>query len=50
MNQKVTVKKIFKYLTHYKLSIIFSLLFTFVTVAGQLAIPVLTSRSEKARP
>lgn len=41
MNQKVTVKKIFKYLTHYKLSIIFSLLFAFITVAGQLAIPVL---------
>ena len=45
MNQKVTVKKIFKYLTHYKLSIIFSLLFAFVTVAGQLAIPVLQGKA-----
>lgn len=45
MNQKVTVKKIFKYLTHYKLSIIFSLLFAFITVAGQLAIPVLQGRA-----
>lgn len=45
MNQKVTVKKIFKYLTHYKLSIIFSLLFAFITVAGQLAIPVLQGKS-----
>lgn len=45
MNQKVTVKKIFKYLTHYKLSIIFSLLFAFVTVAGQLAIPVLQDKA-----
>lgn len=44
MNQKVTVKKIFKYLTHYKLSIIFSLLFAFITVAGQLAIPVLQGK------
>lgn len=45
MNQKVTVKKIFKYLTHYKLSIIFSLLFAFITVAGQLAIPVLQGKA-----
>ncbi len=45
MNQKVTVKKIFKYLTHYKPSIIFSLLFAFVTVAGQLAIPVLQGKA-----
>lgn len=45
MNQKVTVKKIFKYLTHYKLSIIFSLLFAFITVAGQLAIPVLQGKT-----
>lgn len=45
MNQKVTVKKIFKYLTHYNLSIIFSLLFAFVTVAGQLAIPVLQGKA-----
>lgn len=45
MNQKVTVKKIFKYLTHYKLSIIFSLLFVFITVAGQLAIPVLQGKA-----
>ena len=45
MNQKVTVKKIFKYLTHYKLSIIFSLLFAFITVAGQLAIPVLHGKA-----
>lgn len=45
MNQKVIVKKIFKYLTHYKLSIIFSLLFAFITVAGQLAIPVLQGKA-----
>lgn len=45
MNQKVTVKKIFKYLTHYKLSIIFSLLFAFITVEGQLAIPVLQGKA-----
>lgn len=45
MNQKVTVKKIFKYLTHYKPSIIFSLLFAFITVAGQLAIPVLQGKA-----
>lgn len=45
MNRKVTVKKIFKYLTHYKLSIIFSLLFAFITVAGQLAIPVLQGKA-----
>lgn len=45
MNQKVTVKKIFKYLTHYKLSIIFSLLFALITVAGQLAIPVLQGKA-----
>ena len=45
MNQKVTVKKIFKYLIHYKLSIIFSLLFAFITVAGQLAIPVLQGKA-----
>lgn len=45
MNQKVTVKKIFKYLTHYKASIIFSLLFAFITVAGQLAIPVLQGKA-----
>lgn len=45
MNQKVTVKKIFKYLTHYKLSIIFSLLCAFITVAGQLAIPVLQGKA-----
>lgn len=45
MNQKVTVKKIFKYLTYYKLSIIFSLLFAFITVAGQLAIPVLQGKA-----
>lgn len=45
MNQKVTVKKIFKYLTHYKSSIIFSLLFAFITVAGQLAIPVLQGKA-----
>lgn len=45
MNQKVTVKKIFKYLTHYKLSIICSLLFAFITVAGQLAIPVLQGKA-----
>jgi len=45
MKQKVTVKKIFKYLTHYKLSIIFSLLFAFITVAGQLAIPVLQGKA-----
>lgn len=45
MNQKVTVKKIFKYLTHYKLSIIFSLMFAFITVAGQLAIPVLQGKA-----
>lgn len=45
MNQKVTVKKIFKYLTHYKLSVIFSLLFAFITVAGQLAIPVLQGKA-----
>lgn len=45
MNQKVTVKKIFKYLTHYKLSIIFSLLFAFITVVGQLAIPVLQGKA-----
>lgn len=45
MNQKVTVKKIFKYLTHYKLSIIFSLLFAFITVAGQLTIPVLQGKA-----
>ena len=45
MNQKVTVKKIFKYLTHYKLSIIFSLLFAFITVAGQLTIPVLQGKT-----
>ena len=45
MNQKVTVKKIFKYLTHYKSSIIFSLLFALITVAGQLAIPVLQGKA-----
>lgn len=45
MNQKVTVKKIFKYLTHYKSSIICSLLFAFITVAGQLAIPVLQGKA-----
>lgn len=45
MNQKVTVKKIFKYLTHYKTSIIFSLLFALITVAGQLAIPVLQGKA-----
>ena len=45
MNQKVTVKKIFKYLTHYKSSIIFSLLFAFIAVAGQLAIPVLQGKA-----
>lgn len=38
-------QKIFKYLTHYKLSIIFSLLFAFITVAGQLAIPVLQGKA-----
>lgn len=45
MNQKVTVKKIFKYLTHYKSGIIFSLLFALITVAGQLAIPVLQGKA-----
>lgn len=45
MNQKDTIKKIFKYLKTYKASIIFSLLFAFITVAGQLAIPVLQGKA-----
>ncbi len=45
MNQKDTVKKIFKYLAHYKASIIFSLLFALITVAGQLAIPILQGKA-----
>lgn len=45
MNQKDTIKKIFKYLTNYKASIIFSLLFALITVAGQLAIPILQGKA-----
>lgn len=45
MNQKDTIKKIFKYLKTYKASIIFSLLFAFITVAGQLAIPILQGKA-----
>lgn len=45
MNQKDTIKKIFKYLKTYKASIIFSLLFALITVAGQLAIPVLQGKA-----
>lgn len=45
MNQKDTIKKIFKYLTNYKTSIIFSLLFALITVAGQLAIPILQGKA-----
>ena len=45
MNQKDTIKKIFKYLTNYKSSIIFSLLFALITVAGQLAIPILQGKA-----
>ena len=45
MNQKDTIKKIFKYLKTYKASIIFSLLFALITVAGQLAIPILQGKA-----
>lgn len=45
MNQKDTIKKIFKYLKTYKGSIIFSLLFALITVAGQLAIPILQGKA-----
>lgn len=45
MNQKDTIKKIFKYLKNYKASIIFSLMFALITVAGQLAIPILQGKA-----
>lgn len=45
MSQKDTIKKIFRYLTKYKISIIASLILALATVAGQLAIPVFQGKA-----
>lgn len=45
MSQKDTIKKIFRYLAKYKISIIASLILALATVAGQLAIPVFQGKA-----
>jgi ATP-binding cassette subfamily B protein len=41
MESKAILKRVMKYIAHYKLSFIFSLVFTLISVAGTLYIPVL---------
>ena len=44
-SQKDTIKMVFHYISHYRLLIVFSLLFAIITVASTLYLPILTGQA-----